>query len=72
MKERFEFDGIPFYVERVDNNDSLMVFSKDDLLVGIIDTSTSKQSMSTENLETILSDRIHELHKLLTIAGVKL
>lgn len=71
-KAKYEFDGIPFYTERDDQSDFVLIFNSDGLFIGFIDTSTSKQAMTSENLERFISDRIYALHKRLFHAGVKL
>lgn len=71
-REKFEFDGFPFYFERVNNHALILIYNTAGEAIGTLDTSTSKQDMTPENLELILSDRIYEIQRQLKNSGVKL
>lgn len=70
--DRIELDGMPFVLEWHKGADVVMIFNTAGLLVGLLDTSTSKQALTTETLNKVVKDRAARLLRQLKQAGVKL
>jgi hypothetical protein len=68
--ETFSFDGLPFEVQRKAENAILEIRNLDGVLIGLIDTSTSKQALTSDKIAGLLGDRADVLTKQLRKEGL--
>jgi hypothetical protein len=63
--ETFSFEGLPFTVIQRGENTTCEIHNHDGEVIGLIDTSTSKQSLTRDRIIEILGDRAEVLNKIL-------